>query len=150
MKEINNSVIVAVSIVAAALIVAVAFNAGGISEKNNLSQGNHADIPAYLSESTSVQNYGNDALSEPASNDVISFAADNTNTRLLSVSGQATKKVSPDKAIIVLSVETTDNDAKTSQQKNAELASKVMNALKSAGIAESDIKTFSYKFIEDI
>lgn len=81
----------------------------------------------------------------------LSFAADETGTikRLISVTGSVTKTVTPDQAIITLSVETLDKSASKSQSDNANTSTAVVNALKAAGVADADLKTVGYSLNEE-
>lgn len=64
--------------------------------------------------------------------------------KVLNVTGQGTVNASPDIAYITLSVVTEHANAKTAQQNNADAMSKVVNAIKSAGIKSEDIKTVNF------
>lgn len=66
------------------------------------------------------------------------------NLNLLSVNGTVSKEFAPDRAEIVLSIVTTNKDAALSQQENADKATSVMNALKLAGVKNSEIETTGY------
>lgn len=69
-----------------------------------------------------------------------------TLNKTLNVSGQSTVYASPDIAYINLGVvtESTDKNAKTAQQENAEKMSKIIAAIKAMGIKSEDIKTINY------
>lgn len=67
-----------------------------------------------------------------------------TQTNILSVSGNGTLKVSPDIAYLSVGVRTTDKDAEAASARNNEITGAVVNALKSAGIDEKDVKTQYY------
>ncbi|MDR0980250.1 MAG: SIMPL domain-containing protein [Methanocalculaceae archaeon] len=72
-------------------------------------------------------------------------AAENSQTdRVIFTSGYGESVTTPDKVMISFAVETTDPDAKIAQQQNAERIAAVVAALKSAGIAENDLKTIGY------
>jgi len=78
-------------------------------------------------------------------------AADNTATGTtaapvgkITVSGQGSVMVKPDIAYIDLGVNTEHADAKTAQANNSAQQTLVINAIKSLGIAEADIKTSGY------
>jgi len=134
----------------AALIVAVGLNINALSPKTQDS-GKEVivQIPSYLSKN---QSPGLDNTLLPSSNDgVISLAADDSGNskRLISVTGTVSKTAAPDKAEIILSVETLDKSAAKSQSDNAELSQKVRDALKAAGVDDADIKTSSYNLYED-
>ncbi|MEM3364294.1 MAG: SIMPL domain-containing protein [Candidatus Micrarchaeia archaeon] len=62
----------------------------------------------------------------------------------ISVNGEAQQKVTPDLLVISLSVETQEDSAALSQEKNAEIMDNVKKALLSRGILEKDISTSSY------
>ncbi len=64
--------------------------------------------------------------------------------RTINVTGQGTVEVSPDIAYITLGVVTENKDAKAAQQENASIMDAVVKAIKSAGVAEEDIKTTGY------
>jgi uncharacterized protein YggE len=102
-----------------------------------------------FTQSKNIQTIGNPV--SPGSDGAIFFADDGTgqSRRLLSVSGAVTKAVSPDQASVVLSVETLDASAKTSQSKNAQTTTDVINALKAAGFTDREIKTVGYSLNEE-
>jgi len=145
----NNTLILAIALVAAAIILAVGLNYSTLfSGENNAPQNNIVQLPGYLTQSS----YSTSEYPMPAVEDgTISFAADETGaeTRLIDVSGTVTKKASPDEATITFSVETRDKSAAKSQSDNATIAQGVIDALKQAGVADSDIKTVSYSLYED-
>jgi uncharacterized protein YggE len=60
------------------------------------------------------------------------------------VSGTGTVTQDPDEAVVYLGVQTQSEDAVTAQQDNARKMVKIIEALKSAGIAEDDMETTSY------
>ena len=62
----------------------------------------------------------------------------------IQTTGQSILSVDPDKAEIILGVETQEVNALDSQQGNAEIMEKVMLALKNNGIKTKDIKTYQY------
>lgn len=62
----------------------------------------------------------------------------------ITTSGTATAKVEPDKFSVTAGVETNGTTAEEAASANAELAAKVIAALKDLGIAEQDIATSSY------
>ncbi|MBC8484913.1 MAG: SIMPL domain-containing protein [Bacteroidetes bacterium] len=62
----------------------------------------------------------------------------------IQVSGYSILSVDPDKAEIILGVETQEENALDSQQGNAEIMEKIMNALRANGIKKQDIKTHQY------
>lgn len=69
--------------------------------------------------------------------------------RLISSSGSVTKTYAPDEALLSFSVETLDKSASVSQAKNAEIATKVREALKAMGLADNAVKTTSYNLNEE-
>jgi len=64
----------------------------------------------------------------------------------IQVTGQSILNVDPDKAEIIIGIETQEENALDSQQGNAEIMEKVMIALKNNGIKTKDIKTYEYSF----
>jgi len=86
-----------------------------------------------------------------ASPDTANFQASDSESqqRLVTVTGTSTVSMAPDKAVILLSVETLDKSAAKSQSDNAAKSAGVIAALKAAGLAESDIKTVSYSLNEE-
>jgi len=68
-------------------------------------------------------------------------AADATPTRSITVTGNGRVTVVPDVASFDFSADTRAPDAKTALARNATLAGAVVAALKSAGVADSDIQT---------
>ncbi|MFH1256873.1 MAG: SIMPL domain-containing protein [Candidatus Diapherotrites archaeon] len=146
----KNVVIIAAAVVIAVLVLVIGFNFNALTNTDNSGENKQlaVQLPSYLSQGTTSTNEG---AVMPASEGVISFAADDSGNqkRLLSVSGTITKTAAPDEALIYLSIETLDKSASKSQSDNAVLAGKVMTALKNAGIAEDDIETTSYNLSED-
>ncbi len=67
--------------------------------------------------------------------------------KLIYVSGTGKVTTTPDQAVIVFAVETENTDVKIAQQQNAQQMDSVVNALKSAGIPEKDIRTAGYNII---
>ena len=65
-------------------------------------------------------------------------------TTKVTVSGEATTKVEPDAAVIVLSVVTQNAQAITAQQENARKSEAVTNAIKKTAGANAEIKTSDY------
>jgi uncharacterized protein len=144
--KIDSVAVMAGAIVLAALLVAVGFGFQGLQQQENSFKAMSLELPSYLEKDTgysgSVGSYGADMA-------LFSDADSDSRLRLLSVTGQVTKSVAPDEAEITLAVETVDKSAKKSQADNAVLAERVMDALKSAGVAEEDIKTVSYNLREE-
>jgi uncharacterized protein len=68
---------------------------------------------------------------------------------VLTASGNAKATAVPDEAMLSVSVETTANDAKASQQENARIAGAVISAIKAQGVEEKDVKTSSYNVYAD-
>jgi uncharacterized protein YggE len=64
--------------------------------------------------------------------------------QVIHVSGTGTVTTSPDQAEISLAVETEHTDVKTAQQENAARMTKVINALKNAGIPADNLSTTGY------
>ncbi|HHW47247.1 MAG TPA: SIMPL domain-containing protein [Clostridiaceae bacterium] len=64
--------------------------------------------------------------------------------RTMSVSGQGIVYASPDIAYVSLGIVTENADAKAAQQENAEIMSKIVDAIKAEGIKAQDIKTERY------
>ncbi|MEW5996023.1 MAG: SIMPL domain-containing protein [Candidatus Micrarchaeota archaeon] len=62
----------------------------------------------------------------------------------ISVSGEATRTVSPDLLVIGIAVETQNETASGSESQNAEMTRKVKNALLAQGVREDEIETASY------
>lgn len=137
--------ILSVALVVAALLLVVGFNLNNFTQKDSGQV--VVQIPSYLSKGTQSDSEGS-LLS--GSDGSISFAADDSGNqkRLISVSGSVVKTAAPDEAIITFSVQTLDKSAAKSQSDNAVTAQAVMDALKAAGISESDIKTVSYTLYE--
>ena len=64
--------------------------------------------------------------------------------KTLFVTGSATTVVEPDKVTVSLGVETTNTTAKAALAANSELMSKIINALKTAGVKENETSTSSF------
>ncbi len=144
----KNNLILPASIIAAALIVLSGFVLFSAGQDVTGQEQVLVDLPGYLEKSSSNVTEG----SIPSYEDgILSFAEDESEDRLrlISVSGTVTKTASPELAYITLSIETLDKSASKSQADNAVLASKVMDALESAGVASEDIETSSYTVRED-
>jgi len=65
-------------------------------------------------------------------------------TTKVTVAGEATTKVEPDAAVVVLSVVTQSAQAITAQQENARKSDAVANAIKSTAGSDAEIKTSDY------
>lgn len=63
---------------------------------------------------------------------------------IVSTSGTATVKVEPDKFTVTVGVETEGATAEAAASLNADMAAKIIAALKALGISEDDISTSSY------
>ena len=64
--------------------------------------------------------------------------------KTLFVTGSATTETKPDKVTVSLGVETTNTTAKEALAANSELMSKIINALKTAGVKENETSTSSF------
>ena len=62
----------------------------------------------------------------------------------ISVSGEATRTVSPDLLVMGIAVETQNETASGAEAENARMTAKVKGALLAAGVQESEIETASY------
>ncbi|HJJ31094.1 MAG TPA: SIMPL domain-containing protein [Methanocorpusculum sp.] len=71
-------------------------------------------------------------------------ADDSIKDHVITVSGYGESTSTPDMATLTLGIETEGTDAAKVQKENTEKMNKVISALKSAGIADSDIKTNRY------
>lgn len=69
---------------------------------------------------------------------------DSQTDRVIQTSGYGESVTTPDKIMISFAVETSDPEVKTAQKQNAAESAAVIAALKSAGIAEKDLKTTGY------
>ncbi len=69
-------------------------------------------------------------------------------TNVLRTDGYFELEVAPDQAEMSIAVETNHTDAKTAQQRNADISNAVRAALKSAGIRDEDIGTTNYNVYE--
>ncbi len=63
---------------------------------------------------------------------------------VLSVSGTASTRVTPDLLNVYIRIDTNDTDAKTSQEENAVVSAGVIEELKSLGLKDNEIKSTSY------
>ncbi len=72
------------------------------------------------------------------------FAAEADLSNVISVRGEGTVKLSPNMADINFAVITEADQAGIAQAENSELVTKVINSLKDAGIAATDISTSGY------
>jgi uncharacterized protein len=68
---------------------------------------------------------------------------DLTNSTLI-VSGSASNQTKPDKVIVSLGVETTDNTAQAALTSNSNLMNKVLESLKAAGVQENETSTSTF------
>lgn len=71
-------------------------------------------------------------------------AEDSIKDHVITVSGYGESTSTPDMATLSLGIETEGADVAKAQKENTEKMNKVISALKSAGIADSDIKTNRY------
>lgn len=71
-------------------------------------------------------------------------AEESSSQRLISVSGEAEMKVSPDMATISFGVETQADTASAAQRQNASSMNKVISALLGKGIANKDMQTSDF------
>jgi uncharacterized protein YggE len=67
-----------------------------------------------------------------------------TNNTILSVPGSATTKVKPDKVILTLGVETTNQTADAALNTNSAKMNKVLNALLSVGVKQNETSTSAF------
>lgn len=66
------------------------------------------------------------------------------NEKVITVSGTGKVTTSPDTVIISVAVETENTDSQKAQKENADKMSQCINALKSIGITDSEMKTTGY------
>jgi len=149
-SKTNNSWLVPLGVIAIAFVLVAGVtmwlpktNAPDTTNFN----GAVAVIPGAYAKGINTTSTGN-AANFPS--DGIRLAADDAENskRLISVTGKVIKNVSPDQAILVLAVETTNKSASQSQSENAQKTTDVINALKTAGVPEKDIKTVGYTLNE--
>jgi uncharacterized protein len=76
------------------------------------------------------------------------IGASEKSSRTITVSGTAEVDTAPDEAEISIGVQTLNNDAAVSQKNNSDIMAKVIDAIKSAGIPNEDIKTSQYSLYE--
>ena len=69
--------------------------------------------------------------------------------RTITVSGKGSVSVKPDLVHLKFLVRTTDWNVSKAVEKNATNTNNVLNALKDAGVASSDISTFDYSITQD-
>ncbi len=143
----KNSLILPVSIIAAAIIIASGF-VFFLAGPQDSGQEGLVELPAYLEKSPS---YVSEASLAGYDEGILMLAEDESgdSIRLISVSGTVTKTAGPEIAYISLSIETLDKSASKSQSDNAVLANEVMAALESLGIPSDDIETSSYNLREE-
>lgn len=70
--------------------------------------------------------------------------ANDTEIPKISVSGEATRTVSPDLLVMGIAVETENETASGAEAANARMTQRVKNALLAAGVSEGEIETASY------
>ncbi|MGF7184661.1 hypothetical protein GGQ84_000745 [Desulfitispora alkaliphila] len=73
------------------------------------------------------------------------IAASTNQDRLIRVTGEAEVSVEPDRAQVVLGVETSNETAETATKENAQLTEELVNALKEFGLEGDQIKTSGYR-----
>ena len=66
------------------------------------------------------------------------------NEKVITVSGTGKVTTSPDTVIISVAVETENTDSQKAQKENADKMAQCINALKSIGITDSEMKTTGY------
>ena len=84
--------------------------------------------------------FTSNAQAQPAQN----VTGNETEMPKISVSGEATRTVSPDLLIMGIAVEAQKATASEAEAENARMTAKVKNALLAAGVLESEIETASY------
>ena len=84
--------------------------------------------------------FTSNAQAQPAQN----VTGNETEMPKISVSGEATRTVSPDLLIMGIAVEAQKATASEAETENARMTAKVKNALLAAGVLESEIETASY------
>lgn len=80
----------------------------------------------------------------PTGAEVCEAEFSNASHSTVSTSGTATAKVQPDKFSVTVGVETNGSTAQEAADKNADLTTKVIEALRGLGISEADISTSSF------
>ncbi|RLG21620.1 hypothetical protein DRN74_01820 [Candidatus Micrarchaeota archaeon] len=88
-------------------------------------------------------------LIHPANNAVAAQEGQITESFNVSVTGEASVYLNPNKVIVNLGVETLSKTAKESQERNAEIMNDVLAALEQAGISREQIKTTHYSLYAD-
>lgn len=83
-------------------------------------------------------------LTSGAQPPVQNATANATEIPKISVSGEATRTVSPDLLVMGIAVETQNETASGAESANARMTAKVKSALLAAGVQESEIETASY------
>jgi uncharacterized protein YggE len=73
------------------------------------------------------------------------YVSSNPPEHMISVSGTASKKVSPDLLVITLRVQTESKNAKDSQERNAVVMDELMDELETLGVPDNEIQTSSYR-----
>jgi len=74
----------------------------------------------------------------------VAATEDSLTDHLIKTTGYGESVTTPDKVTISLGIETIDADAAKAQSENTKIMNKVINALKSAGITDENIKTNNY------
>jgi uncharacterized protein YggE len=77
------------------------------------------------------------------------LAAEDSNKRTISVSGEGVIKVSPDVAYITLGVETSDKEMTVAQKANRDKMNDIIDELHRLGIKDEDIQTQNYSVFPD-
>ena len=67
----------------------------------------------------------------------------------ISVTGQSTLKINPDRAVIYFNVQTRDSDSKEASQLNAEMTESTIEELLKAGFSREDIKTENFNMYQE-
>lgn len=116
----NRGIIIAVSVLAALMCVVLAVSLIGLA--------------------SAPKSGGTVAATAPA-------GAENINT--VAVYGQGKIAITPDMATITFGYENSDKDAKAAQEANKAHMDKIMNAVKRAGVSDSQLQTASYSVYRD-
>jgi hypothetical protein len=73
----------------------------------------------------------------------------NSNIRTISVNASSFIKIKPDTAVLSLGIETTGDTVKIASDENSKIASKIIGALKKAGILEDNIQTSNFNISQN-
>jgi uncharacterized protein YggE len=82
--------------------------------------------------------------SQPTTNSLTHIMNNFTNNTTLSVPGSATTKLKPDKVILTLGIETTNQTADTALNTNSVIMHKLLNALLSVGLKQNETSTSAF------